>query len=48
MAGGFLVQGRDALTVDDMDLRVVTKRQPTDAELADLGLCRDPGWQVRP
>ncbi|MBX6424356.1 MAG: bifunctional phosphoribosylaminoimidazolecarboxamide formyltransferase/IMP cyclohydrolase [Variibacter sp.] len=36
VAGGFLVQSRDAAVVDDMDLRVVTKRAPTNAELADL------------
>ncbi len=31
--GGFLVQSRDNALVDDMDLRVVTKRAPSDAEL---------------
>jgi phosphoribosylaminoimidazolecarboxamide formyltransferase/IMP cyclohydrolase len=36
VAGGLLVQTRDAAVVDDMDLKVVTKRAPTDAELADL------------
>ncbi|MFC0284400.1 bifunctional phosphoribosylaminoimidazolecarboxamide formyltransferase/IMP cyclohydrolase [Camelimonas abortus] len=36
VAGGFLVQGRDNAVVDDMDLRVVTKRQPTARELADM------------
>ncbi|MET0256968.1 MAG: bifunctional phosphoribosylaminoimidazolecarboxamide formyltransferase/IMP cyclohydrolase [Methylobacterium sp.] len=36
VAGGLLVQGRDNLSVDDMDLRVVTQRQPTQAELADM------------
>ncbi|MFT0891113.1 bifunctional phosphoribosylaminoimidazolecarboxamide formyltransferase/IMP cyclohydrolase [Pseudochelatococcus sp. G4_1912] len=36
VAGGFLVQGRDNAVVDDMDLRVVTRRAPTEAELADL------------
>ena len=36
VAGGFLVQGRDALTVDDMDLKVVTRRQPTESERADM------------
>ncbi|WP_298951216.1 bifunctional phosphoribosylaminoimidazolecarboxamide formyltransferase/IMP cyclohydrolase [uncultured Methylobacterium sp.] len=36
VAGGILVQGRDAAVVDDMPLKVVTKRAPTDAELADL------------
>jgi phosphoribosylaminoimidazolecarboxamide formyltransferase / IMP cyclohydrolase len=36
VAGGLLVQTRDAATVDAMDLTVVTKRAPTEAELADL------------
>src|SRR6185437_13428534 len=36
VAGGLLVQSRDNAVVDDMELKVVTKRKPTDAELADL------------
>ncbi|MDR7034124.1 bifunctional phosphoribosylaminoimidazolecarboxamide formyltransferase/IMP cyclohydrolase [Mesorhizobium sp. BE184] len=36
VAGGLLVQGRDNSVVDDLDLKVVTKRAPTEAELADL------------
>lgn len=36
VAGGFLVQDRDNGHVALGDLRVVTKRKPTDAELADL------------
>jgi len=36
VAGGFLAQGRDNAVVDDMDLKVVTKRAPTTSELADL------------
>ncbi len=36
VAGGLLVQTRDNAVVDDMDLRAVTKRAPTDAELRDL------------
>ena len=36
LAGGMLVQGRDNAVVDDMDLRVVTKRPPTEAEMRDL------------
>jgi phosphoribosylaminoimidazolecarboxamide formyltransferase/IMP cyclohydrolase len=36
VAGGFLVQDRDAGFVLPRDLKVVTKRAPTDAELADL------------
>ena len=38
LAGGFLVQSRDNAVVDDMTLEVVTKRQPTPRELADLRL----------
>jgi phosphoribosylaminoimidazolecarboxamide formyltransferase / IMP cyclohydrolase len=36
VAGGFLVQDRDAANVTLADLKVVTKRAPTDAEMADL------------
>ncbi|CAM3140732.1 MULTISPECIES: bifunctional phosphoribosylaminoimidazolecarboxamide formyltransferase/IMP cyclohydrolase [Methylobacterium] len=36
LSGGLLVQGRDAVVVDDMPLTVVTKRAPSEAELADL------------
>ncbi|MGA2892682.1 MAG: bifunctional phosphoribosylaminoimidazolecarboxamide formyltransferase/IMP cyclohydrolase [Xanthobacteraceae bacterium] len=36
VAGGLLVQTRDNAVVDDMDLRPVTKRAPTKAELRDL------------
>jgi phosphoribosylaminoimidazolecarboxamide formyltransferase/IMP cyclohydrolase len=36
VAGGLLVQGRDNAVVDDLDLKVVTKRAPDAAELADL------------
>ncbi|MGE0502412.1 MAG: bifunctional phosphoribosylaminoimidazolecarboxamide formyltransferase/IMP cyclohydrolase [Rhizobiaceae bacterium] len=36
VAGGLLVQGRDNAVVDDLELKVVTKRAPTDVELADL------------
>ncbi|NVN85690.1 MAG: bifunctional phosphoribosylaminoimidazolecarboxamide formyltransferase/IMP cyclohydrolase [Rhodopseudomonas sp.] len=36
VAGGLLVQGRDNAVVDDMALKVVTRRQPTEAELRDL------------
>src|SRR5690606_10368563 len=32
----FLVQQRDAANIDDMELKTVTKRAPTAAELADL------------
>ena len=36
VAGGFLVQSRDNAVVDDLTLKTVTKRAPTDAELRDL------------
>jgi len=36
VAGGFLAQSRDASNADDLELKVVTKRAPTAAELADL------------
>ncbi|HEX7776480.1 MAG TPA: bifunctional phosphoribosylaminoimidazolecarboxamide formyltransferase/IMP cyclohydrolase [Parvibaculum sp.] len=36
VSGGFLVQSRDNGRVDLLDLKVVTKRQPTAQELADL------------
>ncbi len=36
LAGGFLLQSRDAKITRPEDLKVVTKRQPTEAELADM------------
>ncbi|MEJ5143415.1 bifunctional phosphoribosylaminoimidazolecarboxamide formyltransferase/IMP cyclohydrolase [Gluconobacter albidus] len=36
VAGGFLAQSRDAGRVTQADLRVVTKRAPTDQEMKDL------------
>jgi phosphoribosylaminoimidazolecarboxamide formyltransferase/IMP cyclohydrolase len=36
VAGGFLAQARDNAVVDAMDLRVVTKRAPSEREIADL------------
>ncbi|MDX2290012.1 MAG: bifunctional phosphoribosylaminoimidazolecarboxamide formyltransferase/IMP cyclohydrolase [Hyphomicrobiaceae bacterium] len=36
LAGGLLVQTRDNAVVEDLDLKVVTKRAPTRAELDDL------------
>jgi phosphoribosylaminoimidazolecarboxamide formyltransferase/IMP cyclohydrolase len=36
VAGGMLVQSRDNAVVDDMDLKPVTKRAPSSAELRDL------------
>ncbi|HHG91135.1 MAG TPA: bifunctional phosphoribosylaminoimidazolecarboxamide formyltransferase/IMP cyclohydrolase [Devosia sp.] len=38
VSGGILVQSRDNRNVDDCELKVVTKRQPTKAEMADLRL----------
>jgi phosphoribosylaminoimidazolecarboxamide formyltransferase/IMP cyclohydrolase len=42
VAGGFLVQERDAGRLTLQNLRIVTRRAPTDAELADLGFA----WTV--
>ena len=36
VAGGYLLQDRDSGVVTASDLKVVTKRQPTESELADL------------
>jgi phosphoribosylaminoimidazolecarboxamide formyltransferase/IMP cyclohydrolase len=36
VAGGFLVQTRDALTVAKDQLKIVTKRAPSDSEMADM------------
>jgi phosphoribosylaminoimidazolecarboxamide formyltransferase/IMP cyclohydrolase len=36
VAGGLLVQGRDNAVVDDLEMKVVTKRAPSDVEIADL------------
>jgi phosphoribosylaminoimidazolecarboxamide formyltransferase/IMP cyclohydrolase len=36
IAGGLLVQSRDNAVADDLDLKVVTRRAPSAAELADL------------
>ncbi|EWH10168.1 bifunctional phosphoribosylaminoimidazolecarboxamide formyltransferase/IMP cyclohydrolase [Catenovulum agarivorans DS-2] len=40
--GGLLVQDRDQGMVEQADLKVVSKRQPTEAELTDLLFC----WKV--
>ncbi len=42
LAGGMLVQSRDNGRIDDADLKVVTRKVPTDAEMADLRLA----WKV--
>ena len=36
VAGGFLVQGRDRSRITPADLKIVTKRQPTEAEVRDM------------
>ncbi len=36
VSGGFLLQDRDALTVNGGDLKVVSKRTPSEAQLADM------------
>ena len=36
VAGGLLIQDRDSGMVDELDLKVVTKRQPTEQEMADM------------
>src|SRR6266566_4069311 len=36
VAGGLLVQSRDNAVVDEMQLKVATRRSPSEAELADL------------
>jgi phosphoribosylaminoimidazolecarboxamide formyltransferase / IMP cyclohydrolase len=36
ISGGLLVQSADAMSISEMDLRVVTKRQPSKQELDDL------------
>jgi phosphoribosylaminoimidazolecarboxamide formyltransferase / IMP cyclohydrolase len=36
VAGGFLVQGRDTARITAAELKVVTKRAPTDTEIADM------------
>ena len=42
VAGGLLVQDRDNAVVDDIDLRVVTKRAPSARELSDIRFA----WRV--
>ena len=36
VSGGLLVQSRDNANVDDLDLKVVTRRVPTETEMADM------------
>lgn len=47
VSGGLLVQDRDNGMVDDLDLKVVTKRAPTDQELADLKMAFRVGKHVK-
>lgn len=47
IAGGYLKQNRDNAVVEDMDLRCVTKRQPTEQELADLMFAFRVGKHVK-
>ena len=47
VAGGMLVQNRDAGNVDDVDLKIVTKRAPTEIELADLKFAFRVGKHVK-
>ncbi len=47
VAGGLLMQSRDNKNVDDCELRVVTKRQPTEAEMADLKLAAKVAKHVK-
>ncbi len=42
VAGGILVQDRDNGYVEDSDLKVVTKRKPSDSEMADMRMA----WKV--
>ncbi|MBV9288526.1 MAG: bifunctional phosphoribosylaminoimidazolecarboxamide formyltransferase/IMP cyclohydrolase [Hyphomicrobiales bacterium] len=42
VAGGFLVQDRDAGVLDEASLKVVTRRSPTEREMADLRIA----WRV--
>jgi len=47
LAGGMLVQSRDAGRVDELELEVVTKKQPTEAELRDLKLAMTVAKHVK-
>ncbi len=47
VAGGLLVQSRDNAVVDDLDLKVVTKRAPTAQELSDLRFAFRVGKHVK-
>lgn len=47
VAGGYLVQDRDAGRITAADLKVVTKRQPSEQELADLLFAFTVGKHVK-
>ncbi|WP_374622500.1 bifunctional phosphoribosylaminoimidazolecarboxamide formyltransferase/IMP cyclohydrolase [Devosia sp.] len=47
LAGGLLVQGRDNRNVDDAEFRVVTKKQPSPAEIRDLKIAMKVAKHVK-
>lgn len=47
VTGGMLVQTRDNKNVDDCELKTVTKRAPTEAELADLKIAAKVAKHVK-
>ena len=47
VAGGFLVQSRDNIVLDRANLKVVTKRQPTEAEMRDMLFAFTVGKHVK-
>lgn len=47
VAGGFLVQSRDSVILDKAQLKVVTKRQPSEKEMADLLFAFTVGKHVK-
>ena len=36
MAGGWLLQGSDDITGEDVEFKVVTERKPSESEMADV------------
>ena len=47
LSGGLLVQSRDNRNVDDTEFRVVTKKQPTEAEIRDLKIAMKVAKHVK-
>ncbi len=47
LSGGMLVQSRDSGRIDELELKVVTKKQPSPAELADLKLAMTVAKHVK-